>query len=378
MRIGIDAGLLLLPRYTGIEGYLAELATRLPRLAGRHEVRLCFNYNRPRHRRTVERFTRAGARARVCRIPPQLLWPMHWHLGLPVDWIYGRMDVMLYPSFVTLPLRQGQIVVTVHDLFPLTHPELYPAEDVEEFRALVPRSLARADAVIVVSAYTGQVVQERFGLAAARVHCVHNGVDERFSPPTDPEAAVAVARRYGIAGPYFLFVGTREPRKNLVRLVEAFGRAAQGALREYTLVLAGQPAWGEAALRQALARLASGVRVLLLGYVAREDLPALYGAATAFLFPSLVEGFGIPPLEAMASGCPVLTSTAPALPEVVGDAALTVAPTDVEALADGIRRLGEDAALRAHLRARGLRRAKEFSWDRTAAETLAVLEGVGA
>jgi glycosyltransferase involved in cell wall biosynthesis len=199
-------------------------------------------------------------------------------------------------------------------------------------------------------------------------------VDERFRPPEDHQAATAVATRYGIHGPYFLFVGTAEPRKNLVRLVEAFGRAKSGPVREHTLVLAGKAGWGDAALRSAIARLDSAVRIFQPGYVAAEDLPALYGAATAFLFPSLVEGFGIPPLEAMACGCPVLASAAPALDEVVGDAGLLVDPWDVESIAEGIRRLGEEDELRETLKARGLRRAKEFSWDRTTAETLAVLE----
>lgn len=376
MRIGVDASPLLTDRPGGIEVYLAELVTRMPRLSRGHEFRLCFNYNRPRHRQTVEHFCRHGAQARVCRIPPQIMWPMHWYLGLPVDWIYGRVDVMFYASFVALPQKRGRKVITAHDLIPLTHPEFCEPHHVQEFQARVPSSLRGADAVIVVSAYTGAVVQERFGLPADRIHCIPNGVHEKFCPPEDPEAAAAATARYGIRSPYLLFVGTLEPRKNLVRLVEAFGRAARGAVRAHTLVLAGQPFWGDAALRAAIARLEAGVRVLLPGYVATDDLPALYGAATAFLFPSLVEGFGIPALEAMACGCPVLTSATPALREVVGDAALVVDPYDVDAMAEGIRRLVEEQDLRDTLRSRGFHRAKEFSWDRTAAETLAVLEAV--
>ena len=376
MRIGVDANPLLTPRPGGIEIYLAELVTRMPRLGRGHEFHLYFNYCRSRNHATVMRFVQEGVRARICRIPPQILNPLHWRLGLPVDWLTGPVDVMFYASFVALPQNRGQKVVSIHDLIPLTHPEFCQPDHVRDFELRVPPSLNRADAVIVVSAYTGGLVQERFGLPADRVRCIPNGVHERFHPAEDVEGIQGVAARYGIQPPYLLFVGTMEPRKNLVRLVEAFGRTGSGPVREHTLVLAGKPVWGAEELHAAVARMGADVRIRMPGYVATDDLPALYAGATAFLFPSLVEGFGIPPLEAMACGCPVLTSATPALIEVVGDAAMTVDPHDTDAIAEGIRRLVEDRDLRDRLRTRGVRRAKEFSWDRTAAETLAVLEAV--
>jgi glycosyltransferase involved in cell wall biosynthesis len=376
MRIGIDANLLLIDRPRGIEVYLAELTTRMPRFGKGHEFRLYFNYVRSRHRATVERFVRGGVEVRFSRIPWQILWPLYWHLGLPVDWLIGAVDVMFYPACVALPQRRGRMVVTVHDLLPLTHPTFYTPDLVRKFQTRVAPSVTRADAVIVVSTYTGTLVQERFGLPSERIHRIPNGVHERFHSPKDPEAAAAVATRYGIQGPYLLFVGAMELNKNLARLVEAFAQAACSTARDHALVLAGKSSLGETALQATVARLGLSRRVLLLGYVPAADLPALYGAATAFLFPSLAEGFGIPPLEAMACGCPVLTSATPALCEVVGDAALTVDPCDVEAIAEGIQRLVEDDDLRETLRSRGLRRASAFSWDRTAAETLAVLEAV--
>jgi len=374
VRIGIDAGPLLTDRPGGVEVYLGELVTRMPRIGCAHEFRLYFNYTRARHGSTVERFTGGNVRARVCRIPPQATTWLHWRLGVPVDWLAGGVDVMFYPSFAVLPQRRGRAVVTIHDLIPLTHPEFCEPEHVRDFRARVPGSVARADAVIVVSDYTGQLVQEHFRVAGDRVREIPNGVHERFRPPTDGAAAARVAARYGIRTPYFLFTGTMEPRKNVCRLVEAFARA-RGAAADHALVLAGKAAWQARAIEETVARLGLGSRVVLPGYVAVADLPALYGAATAFLFPSLVEGFGIPPLEAMACGCPALASAIPALAEVLGEAALTVDPEDVEAIASGIERLAGDAGLRETLRGRGLRRASEFSWDRTAAETLAVLEG---
>jgi glycosyltransferase involved in cell wall biosynthesis len=378
MRIGIDANLLLIDRPRGIEVYLAELATRMPQFGKEHEFRLYFNYLRNRHQATAERFAQGRVELRVSRIPWQILWPLYWRLGLPVDWLIGTVDVMFYPACVALPQRSGRMVVTVHDLLPLTHAAFYTPDQVREFRARVAPSVTRADAVIVVSAYTGTLVQERFGVPSERIHQVPNGVHERFHPPQDPKDAAAVAARYGIHRPYMLFVGAMEFNKNLGRLVESFSRAAYGTIRDHLLVLAGKPALGEPALQATVARLGLNDRVLLLGYVPASDLPALYGGATAFLFPSLAEGFGIPPLEAMACACPVLTSATPALCEVVGDAAIIVDPYDVEAIAEGIRRLVEDDTLRDTLRTRGLRRASAFSWNRTAMETLAVLEAASA
>lgn len=374
MKIGIDANPLLTDGAGGIEVYLEELVRRMSRLDPRHEFRLFFNFGRGRHQGIVDRFDGPGVRPRVCRVPRRIMSVLQWHAGFPVDWLVGRVDVMFYPSFVALPQRRGRVVVTVHDLIPLTHPEFCEPHHVREFKLRVPPSVKRADTVIVVSSYTGQLVQDWFGIAPGRIRCIPNGVHERYRPPEDPGVPAAVAARYGIRGPYLLFVGTMEPRKNLVRVIEAFGCMHRKGFRDLSLVLAGKEFWGASAIRAAIERLGGQGRVLTPGYVAAEDLPALYSGATAFLFPSMVEGFGIPPLEAMACGCPVLTSATPALQEVVGDAAITVDPTDADAIAEGLCRLAEDSALRKALRSRGYCRAKEFSWDRTAAETLAALE----
>ena len=376
MTIGVDANVLLLPRWRGIEVYVAELVARMPRLGSDHRFRLYFNTARRRHRRWARRLAHSSAEVRVCAIPGRVVEPLHRRFGLPVDWVAGRVDVMFYGASVSLPQRHGRRVVTVHDLIPVTHPELCDPAHIASFRRLVLPSIRSADAVIVVSSTTRTALREHLRLEHDRVYCVPNGVHETFQPSLDGTLAAATATRYGIDGRYLLYVGTLEARKNVARLVEAFGRSAVAA--DHTLVLAGTRGWGAAEASAGIASLPRGARVRIVGYVAAEDLPALYRGATAFVFPSCVEGFGIPVLEAMASGCPVLTSTAPALTEVAADAALVVDPLDTDAIADGIRRLVHDAELRETLRVRGLRRAKEFSWDRTAAETLAVLERVAA
>jgi glycosyltransferase involved in cell wall biosynthesis len=193
--------------------------------------------------------------------------------------------------------------------------------------------------------------------------------------PMDREAARrAVAERFGLRGPFVLAVGVLQPRKNLPRLIRAFGRVAREA--PHALALVGKPGWAHEELKRAVAASGLGSRVKFTGYVPDADLPVLYNAAELFVYPSLYEGFGLPPLEAMACGTPVVTANVTSLPEVVGDAALAVDPTDELALADAIGRALTDEALRERLRTAGLAHAALFSWERTAALTLQVYHRV--
>lgn len=376
MLIGIDANPLLNTRPSGIEVYLAELARLLPVVAPQHRYRLYFNYLRSRHDQRVVSFSAPNVETRACRIPSQIVGPLHRYAGLPIDWLAGRVNLMFYPSFIVLPQWHGRAVVTVHDLIPLTHPEFCEAWVVRDFAAQVPPSLRRADAIIAVSRYTADAMSKVLGVERERVHIVPNGIHEQFRHVARSGDPLETARRFGIDGPYVLFVGTHEPRKNLPRLLRAYGAMKPAVRRGHRLVLAGKGAWDEAAIASAIAEVPAESRVIQLGHVAAADLPGLYYGASVFCFPSLVEGFGIPPLEAMASGCPVLAADIPALREVLGEAALLVDPCSVEALRYGMERLLEDESLRSALRARGLRRAAEISWERTARETVAVFEQV--
>jgi glycosyltransferase involved in cell wall biosynthesis len=193
---------------------------------------------------------------------------------------------------------------------------------------------------------------------------------------SDPERLAAVRRRYDLPERFILFLGAVEPRKNLLRLIEAFAALKPALRRETPLVVAGAHGWLNDSVRERVGKLGLDKSVLFPGYIAGDDVAALYSLATVFAYPSLWEGFGLPVLEAMACGTPVLTSNVSALPEVAGDAALFVTPTDVEAIADGLARLLDDAALRAELGARGVRRTAAFSWKRCARETLAVYTSV--
>jgi len=234
-------------------------------------------------------------------------------------------------------------------------------------------SATRADRIVTPSEFTRNDVLKLLPVEPERVVVIPGGIDPSFKPQPDAEVATRLAPLGLRPGDYLLFLGTIEPRKNLARLLQAVELAGP---KIGPLVLAGGRGWNNAAIRDAIVRLARDGRVRDLGYVPDDLRPALHAGARAFVYPSLYEGFGLPPLEAMACGTPVLTSNVSALPEVMGDAALYVDPHDVSELAGCLTRIWRDDALRADLRARGLARARQFSWDRTARLTIDVYRGL--
>jgi glycosyltransferase involved in cell wall biosynthesis len=287
----------------------------------------------------------------------------------------GDVDLFHATNYV-LPCAPGvPLVVTVHDLTLLRHPELGTAA----LRRLVEstrQSVREARRVIADSAATRRDVIELLGVAEEKVHAIPLGCDPDFVPGDVEAARQQVATRFAIDRPYVLHVGTIEPRKNLERLVSAFARARRAQRGPHLLVLAGAPGWGVEAVRQRVAAEGLEEIVRFTGAVSRRDLVALYRAADLFAYPSLYEGFGLPALEAMACGTPVLASDVASLPEVVGKATLTVDPRDDEALASQLALGLTDRELRDRLRTAGPSRASQFTWERCAAETLAVYDAV--
>jgi glycosyltransferase involved in cell wall biosynthesis len=223
-----------------------------------------------------------------------------------------------------------------------------------------------ADRVLVVSEATKQDLMRHCRVDGQKVRVIYNGVSERFHPLT--ESLDSVRLRYNLPERFVLFVGTVEPRKNLARLVEAFNRV--GRKIAHSLVVVGAKGWKTSPIYREIGRSPLRDRIHVTGFVADGDLPAVYNLADAFVYPSLYEGFGIPVVEAMACGTPVVTSDVSALPEVAGDAAVLVDPLDVAQLAEAIERVLHDETLREMLRAKGIERAKRFSWDASAAKVV--------
>ncbi|MCA1686879.1 MAG: glycosyltransferase family 4 protein, partial [Planctomycetia bacterium] len=298
----------------------------------------------------------------------------------------ARLDLLYFPATYSYFPVWGvrRVVVTMHDTLALARPDLvFPTWQGRVAWALKEHAAARrADRILTVSEAARRDLLAWFGLPGDRVRVVTEGPEDVFGPrPVGPGSDAALAR-YGVepGGRYLLYVGGLSPHKNLPRLIEAFGRSGLG-VEGFRLVLVGDT--GDVfhthvpELRAAVARAGLGGRVVFTGFVPDEDLVFVYNRAEALVQPSLMEGFGLPPVEAMACGTPVLASTAGSLPEVVGDAGLSFDPTDVGAIASGLRRVIDEPGLRAELAARALRRASRFTWAASARGILDCFEEFG-
>lgn len=304
---------------------------------------------------------RAGGAGRV--------WYEQW--GYRADYRRVGARAVHYPASVGALRPVGPMIVTVHDLAFLHHPEWFPRSRALYLRQAVACSVRAAARVIADSQATARDLDAHLGVKSAAV--AHLGVSPHFAP--QPPQRIAAARaRYCLPERYFLYVGTIEPRKNLARLVRAWSAVTRDA--GVDLVVAGRDGWRSGAFHAEVAATSHRGRIHQPGFIEAEDLPAILSGATAFVWPSLWEGFGLPPLEAMACGVPVLTSNVSSLPEVVGDAAMTVDPEDEAAMAEGLLTLATDADLRARIAAAGLERAAAFTWRRTAEAVLAVYRDV--
>lgn len=302
-----------------------------------------------------------------------------WHrLRLPLfaELFTGGVDLFHSPDFTLPPVWRARTLVTVHDLSFLRVPDCFPDGLLRYLETAVPRAVRRADHVIADSHCTRRDLMELLDTPAAKITVIRCGVEPRFRPmttETDHERLAAVHRKYDLPERFILSVGTVQPRKNLGRLIEAFLMFhARCPAHNWGLVIAGGKGWLYEGIFERVRALGLEGRVHFLGFVDDADLPALYNLATLFAFPSLYEGFGLPPLEAMACGVPVVCSDTSSLPEVVGDAALTVDPLDVAGLAEAMCRVMEDERLRRALVSRGLARVATFTWPKAAQELLAV------
>lgn len=311
----------------------------------------------------------SSVKLRISRLPTskplaRILWEQ---AVAPAVLLRDRPDVLLCPLNVMPLLAACPTVVTVHDLAFLRF-NLHQSAKRRYLSALTRLSVKRAAHVITVSEFTRREVLDLLKIDPARVTAIPNGRDERFAP-VDLATVERFRATKGLPPRFVLFIGTLEPRKNVTTLIRAYAQADLAL----PLLIGGGKGWRYDDVFALVRELGLEQRIQFTGFIDHEDLPLYYAAATAFVYPSLYEGFGIPPLEAMASGTPVIVSTAGALTEVVGKAGLAVPPQDVAALAAALVRVTDDEALRLTLRARGLERAQQFSWQRAAADTVRVL-----
>jgi glycosyltransferase involved in cell wall biosynthesis len=369
MRYLLD-GLPLTGIKTGVGHYTFELATQLARLVPEDYIELISPYP----------YLQASLDTNVSSLPANLLFQTvsvrrmdrRWFgFGLP-RYIKRKPADLFHGTNFDVPLKRVcPSVVTVHDLSALSFPETHLRRHVWRSRLKLPLMVRSATMVITPTEQIRHEVCDRFNLNSSRVVPVAEAPRSVFSPASDHEIDL-VRQRLSIEGQFVLAVGTIEPRKNLISLLRAFALVKESYQGAFQLVISGTKGWRHGPFFDEIERLKLGESVLLTDYVSETELRALYSACEAFVYPSIYEGFGLPPLEALACGAPVIVNELDCLREVLGDAALFVNAEDVNELFEAIRQVLLNNELRATLRASGPKRARLFTWEKAAAETMAV------
>lgn len=342
----------------GIGRYVRELVAALAKLPAQHEYRLFVS-----GAKQLPPPPGANFAWKPTRLTPRMLariW-QRARIPLPVEFFTGSVDLYHATDFV-LPPTRARTLLTVHDLSFVRVPETASPRLKAYLDVVVPRSVRRAEHILADSQATKGDLITLYDTPTDKITVLLCGVDARFHPVADP----AIRQKYSIPPrPYIFSVGTVQPRKNYARLIQALA-ALRARSYDVDLVIAGGRGWLDDPIYAAISDLNLTDHVHVIGFAADDDLPALYSQALITAIPSLYEGFGIPVLESMACGTPVVTSNVSSLPEVAGDAALTVDPTDLDAIIAAMQRLIDDETLRADLSARGIARARQFTWERAA------------
>jgi glycosyltransferase involved in cell wall biosynthesis len=378
MRVGISTSVIQRGK-TGIAQYVFALTRALAVQGAGHEFVLFVLEE------DVPLFAYLGTSMLIVSVPEKFrpaIKNILWHqTRLPKLARLLELDVLHVPSYRRLLCRRPcALVATIHDLAPFHVINKYDWKRMFYGRVVVRRLARRQDRVIAISQNTAQDIETFFRLPEGRVTVVHNGLEhDRFFPGSQAQARSGVAQKHGLHERYFLYVARLEhPGKNHARLISAFNQFKTTSRSSWQLVLGGSDWHGAEVIHAAIKASPFASDIHVLGFVDNTDLPNLYRAAGAFVYPSLYEGFGLPPIEAMACGCPVISSGCGSLGEVVGNAAAIVDPESVDSIASALAALAGDPALREQFRTLGLTQAQLFNWNKTAAETLAVYQAAAA
>lgn len=373
MRVVVNTIPLLSP-LTGVGKYTWQICRAMENVAAENEYAYYYGYYSSRL------FCAGAGKASVSRAKdvikniPFLGRSLRLLKGAGALFTRGDFDVYFEPNYIPLRIPTKKTVVAVPDLSPFLHPEWHRRETVEYFRSHFFKNITRTDHIITISDFIRDAAIEEFGFSADRVTTVPLGYDSEFFFPQERTTLGALREKYLLPERFVLYVGSIEPRKNLVRLLKAYRQLPVALRKDVKLVLVGFSGWDNADVMSLLSVLKEDVAYL--GYIPEEDLASLYCLAEIFVYPALYEGFGLPPLEAMACGCPVLVSNVASLPEVCGEAALYVNPLDVNELSAQMSRLLADENLKKALKHIGLAQASRFSWKRSAIEHLEVFSKV--
>jgi glycosyltransferase involved in cell wall biosynthesis len=372
MLIGIDYTAAL-KQSGGIGRYTRGLVTTLAELEQQYSYQLLATPDAPAE--GLQQFQAYKNFSHKLYPLPERWMTIGWHrlyLPIPVEWFAGPVDLFHSPNFILPPVRRAKTLLTVHDLSFIRHPQGALPKLRNWLNKVVPRSLNRADHILADSESTKHDLFDIFEILPERVTVVGAGVEERFQPITDQIILKAVRERYCLPEKFVLGLGTLEPRKNFTGLIQAF---SQSLVREtHHLIIAGGKGWLYDDIFMAAANSPVSDRIHLIGFVADEDLPALYTLADIFAYPSHYEGFGIPIIEAMACGTPVVCANNSSLPEVAGQAAIQVIATDTGALSEALHHLATDALARNQAIDGGFLQAKKFTWSVATKRLLSVYQ----
>jgi len=377
MKIVIEAQPLLRER-TGVGQYTFNLIDHLIPLAKHcgHDLSL-FYFNFLNRNRQVPSWNGSLQKRVQSMIPGRLFYAL-WKNGIefPFDWLSGKGDLIHFPNFILRPFREGKAVVTIHDLSFIRMPEFIEKKNLQFLKRWIPYSLERASRILVVSEFTKRELIELFSVPEEKIVVAPNGVSNEFAPVTDEQELNLVKAKYQLPSEFLLAVGTLEPRKNLSLIIEALSHIKEQGNFVPPLVLVGPPGWNNefSRLKKLVQEKGLQESVRFLFYVDRADMVAIYSAAKILLFPSLYEGFGLPVLEAFACATPVISTNAASLPEVTGEAATLLPPTDPQEWSRAIETLWEDATKQKESVLKGVEQAKKFTWEQTASKTLEAYE----
>lgn len=365
MRIALDA-IPLVAAKTGVGHYTDALAEWLARVYPDHQYDLLspfefnFDYNGDRPKNLNKQF-----------IPVRSVFRKWWLLGLPALLRIYKVDVFHGTNYCVPVFAPCPTVVTIHDLSLFTQSHTHEEENVKRGRRRMPIMARRATMIIAPSEWTKREITEQLGVRPEKIRVIYEAAREVMKPQALP-LCQGVLDKHQLRRPYLIYVGTIEPRKNLLTLIRAYHELLRSTTHRPQLVLCGGRGWLYDEVFKLVEELKLQDQVRFTGYVEDADLPALYSAAEAFVYPSFYEGFGLPPLEAMACGAPVITSDVSSLPEVVGKAGITHAPNDARGLTEAMAKLLGDETAREHYKRSGLKQAADFSWERAARETQSV------
>jgi len=374
MKIGIESTPLLWGKKTGIGWYAYHLLKNIKKIDKENFYTLycCSVKQYSKKFNLKDEFKSSNFNVSI-KFFPNRIYNYTVQIFLPVELFYGRFDIIhtLHP-FSPIKIK-SKYVATIHDLTPLISNDWFSELHSKKFKFIITKTIKRADKIIADSISTKNDIIKFFNYSEENIEVVYLAADDIYRPIEDKEEIEKIKKKYGISKNYILFVGTIEPRKNLVRLLSVFERF-KNKFNDYQLVIVGQTGWMTEKFFEKLKNLPENVKkdIILTGYIPVEDMIFLYNGCALFIYPSLYEGFGLPVLEAMSCGVPVVTSNISSLPEVGSDACIYVDPYNEEEIIYTVEKVLTDESLRKKMKEKGLERAKLFRWEKTAKKTIDV------